>query len=284
MTTLSSTAVPPGAKLARPDIAPARVERSLPSPSSSMSTVAMASLAIHGGIALALISLPMPTSISRELEESWLSFELETVEVAPPTPEPIAAPAPLPEPVAVRERTVRQPRPAAPIETHAPPSVDDVFAEPAPPAPTMTTETAGAGFAVAPGEAGGVPGGTVGGHGTSIGAVAAAPAVEAGPSEADRRRARRGYVQAIEQLLHSHTRYPRAAAREGLQGRVELAMRIGNDGHVLAIRVASTSGHGILDDAALDAAREIGRVPAPPMLASLTSTDEVRVGVVYLVR
>jgi TonB family protein len=72
--------------------------------------------------------------------------------------------------------------------------------------------------------------------------------------------------------------------RAGLQGRVVLALRIGRDGHLVALRVASTSGHDLLDDAALDAARAIGQLPPPPRLAALDSGDEVRVGVVYVVR
>ena len=257
-------------------------------PKSALPLVALTSLALHGVLALVLVSLPMTTSMVRELDATWLSFDVETLDVAP-TPEPIAAPLPEPAPVIVpRER----PQPARPEpqheeiapqpEIHAPPSLDDVFAEPPPPMASLTTDGPGA-FAVASGEPGGVAGGTVGGHGTSL-VSTARPGVEIGPSDADRRRARRTYVQAIEDLVRAHTRYPRAAGREGLQGRVELALRIGNDGHVLAIRVASSSGHGILDDAALDAAREIARVPAPPLVASLTSTDEVRVGVVYVVR
>ncbi|HVZ34352.1 MAG TPA: energy transducer TonB, partial [Polyangiaceae bacterium] len=92
------------------------------------------------------------------------------------------------------------------------------------------------------------------------------------------------YVHSLEGLIRAHTRYPRAAARAGLEGRVVLALRIARDGGLVGLRVASTSGHGLLDEAALDAAREIGRLPPPPALAALGSGDEVRVGVVYMVR
>lgn len=290
------------AKLARPDIAaPVRGdgvradgERASSLAPASLPTVMFASLAIHGAIALALLGLPLTASVACELEETWVSFDLEP---APPEPalaptEPAALPPPPPvepepERIVRHERplpTPEAPPPAAAPDPIAPPSLDDVFAEPAPPAAVLTGEGAG-GFAVAPGELGGMVGGTPGGHGTSlVSTVRPAPAVDPGPSEADRRRARRGYVHAVEELVRAHTRYPRAASREGLQGRVELALRISNDGRVLAIRVATTSGHGILDDAALEAAREIDRVPSPPAVAALAATDEVRVGVVYVVR
>jgi protein TonB len=270
-----------------------------------MASVAIASVAIHALVALALVSLPMPSALAPALEMSWLEIEDYAMPEAPaPTPE-IAPPAPLPTPaipepvreVAHRERPEPTPTPEPevaappPEEVIAPPSVDDVFGEPpqlpeslSPPPPAAVMTGTGSAFAMAPGELGGAPGGVPGGHGTSLVSTVRPATQDVGPSEEDRRRARRGYVHSIEQLVRAHTRYPRAAGREGLQGRVELALRIGNDGRVLAIRVSSTSGHGILDDAAMDAAREIDRVPAPPLVAALTATDEVRVGVVYVVR
>ncbi len=282
------------AKLAGPDIAPPSVERGLASSMAaapSVPAVLLASVAVHGLIALALIALPMSTDVARELEASWVSFDIETF----PSP-PAAAPEPLPPPLAPAvepERIVHRERPLPVVapppemaeqpEIHAPPSLDDAFAEPPAPAAALMAEGTG-GYTIAPGELGGVPGGVPGGHGTSLVSTMRPTPQDVGPSEADRRRARRGYVHAIEELVRAHTRYPRAAGREGLEGRVELALRIGTDGHVLAVRVASTSGHGILDDAALDAAREIDRMPSPPLVAALTTTDEVRVGVMYVVR
>lgn len=284
------------AKLPSHDIARPATERcELSAVPAQTPSVLIASLALHAIAALALVSLPIETSVSSALENTWVSFDLS--EPAPPPPPAIEEPPPPPPAAAPPEPVVRHERPRA-IETPEPPpppaapapepaalpSVDDVFGEPPPPAASLTGDGPSA-FSVAAGEPGGVAGGVPGGHGTSlVSAIRPAPAVDSGPSEADRRRARRGYVHQVEELVRAHTRYPRAASREGLQGRVELALRIGQDGRILAIRIASTSGHGILDDAALDAAREIDRVPTPPMLAALTSSDEVRVGVVYMVR
>jgi protein TonB len=287
------------AKLPSSDIAPARVDRVAPSaaPVLPLSSMLGASLVAHGAIAFALVALPASSSAAHDLGGTWVSFDLEPLPViTAPEPEPVPEPEALPEtppPVPVARRTPAPPTPIEPEpvpevapEVHAaPPSIDDVFGEPPPPAAVMTAEGTG-GIAMAQGELGGTPGGTPGGHGTTLGASVrpAAAAAPAGPSDADRRRARRSYVRSLEDLLRGHTSYPRAAAREGLQGRVELALRIGDDGRVIAIRIAESSGHGVLDDAAMDAARELGRVPAPPMIAALTNTDEVRVGVVYVVR
>ena len=280
------------AKLAGPDIAPPRVARSstpAATAAPSLPAVAVASIALHGLVALGLVGLPLSTSMARELDTTWVDFDFVTPAAAPAiAPEPVVVPEPEitpPTPVVRHERPqpIAEPEPALapPPEVFAPPSLEEAFAEPAPLAAAMTTEGS-SGFSVAPGELGGDPNGSIGGHGTSLVAAVRPAARDVGPSDEDRRRARRGYVHAIEELVRAHARYPRSA--RGTQGRVELALRVGNDGHVLAIRLASTSGDQILDAAALDAAREIDRVPAPPLVASLGPSDEVRVGVVYRVR
>ncbi len=49
--------------------------------------------------------------------------------------------------------------------------------------------------------------------------------------------------------------YPEGAVRRGMEGVVTLSVTIGADGLVSAVKIASSSGHRILDDAALDAVR-----------------------------
>lgn len=56
--------------------------------------------------------------------------------------------------------------------------------------------------------------------------------------------------------------YPREAIRQGLEGRVVLLLTLGGAGRVERIEVASSSGHALLDDAAVKAAARIGRVSA----------------------
>lgn len=48
--------------------------------------------------------------------------------------------------------------------------------------------------------------------------------------------------------------YPRAARRAGLEGRVGLRLRVGADGRVQDVRVIESSGHDMLDEAAVKAA------------------------------
>src|SRR5258708_4212267 len=108
------------AKLAGPDIAPPRVAEGSNVLSGATATLLdvpavtsvgiLASVAIHGMIALALIALPMSTGIAPEIDTTWVSFDLAPIAPAPAAaPEPVVAPPPpvLPEP----EHVVRHERP-----------------------------------------------------------------------------------------------------------------------------------------------------------------------------
>ncbi len=55
--------------------------------------------------------------------------------------------------------------------------------------------------------------------------------------------------------------YPRAAIDAGLEGRVVLLLTLDATGRVTAVEVAGSSGHALLDDAALRAATRIGGLP-----------------------
>jgi protein TonB len=55
--------------------------------------------------------------------------------------------------------------------------------------------------------------------------------------------------------------YPREAIARGLEGRVVLLLTLDATGRVTALEVASSSGHLILDGAALKAAMRIGSLP-----------------------
>lgn len=55
--------------------------------------------------------------------------------------------------------------------------------------------------------------------------------------------------------------YPRAAIERGLEGRVVLLLTLSAAGAVTAVDIASTSGHAMLDEAALHAAGRIGALP-----------------------
>ncbi|MFO7592712.1 MAG: energy transducer TonB [Pseudomonadota bacterium] len=57
----------------------------------------------------------------------------------------------------------------------------------------------------------------------------------------------------IRLALAEHFRYPLQARRLGRQGEVVLAFRLESDGRILDARIASSSGYGVLDRAALEA-------------------------------
>jgi TonB family protein len=57
-------------------------------------------------------------------------------------------------------------------------------------------------------------------------------------------------------MVYSQIRYPKRAVRRNLEGRIELDVTMTADGEILDIAVAVGSGHGLLDEAALDAAQK----------------------------
>ena len=253
-------------------------------------TVAVASLAVHLRAGWALGWIPAPTCAAPMDNFVELHMPTAPAPVVAPEPEPEVIPDPV-VPV-VQERRVQEvarieaepepiPEPAA-----LPPSLEEAFGEePAAAAPTLVATTGGTeGFAVDPGQAGGVPGG----HGTGTAASGtsqpAHEAVAAGPSEADRRRARRAYVRSLEGLLGGRVHYPRSALRDRVEGRVEVCLRIGESGQILGRRICGSAGAHALDEAALQAATELSRVPAPPSLAAWSATDEIHAGVAFVIQ
>ena len=62
--------------------------------------------------------------------------------------------------------------------------------------------------------------------------------------------------------LNRHVFYPQEAIDRGLEGEVKLRLLLDERGRVIEAAVLAGSGHALLDRAALDAARQIGRVDA----------------------
>lgn len=281
-----------GSALVSPAPTSGRLDRALPAePRPPLFAIVCVSLVTHGAVALvlgALGVLPPPADCHTD---SFVALEMIAPAAPAPEPTPVAQPEPAPEPVVpqprLRPERTRAPEPTPEPESvgAAPPSLDEVFgAESAPAAPILTAEGEGGGPAMGPSATGGIPGERAGGgtgEGVGVGGGAVAPA---GPTDADRRRARRSYVRSLEGLLNGRIRYPRAAARDRLEGRAEICFRIGPDGRVLDTRVCGSTGHGLLDDAALEAAAALHRVPAPPALAAWAPDDEIHAGVVFVIR
>ena len=72
------------------------------------------------------------------------------------------------------------------------------------------------------------------------------------------------YLAALRRRLQEALAYPAAARRRGLSGTVHLEIALEATGHVSDVLLVRSSSHAVLDTAALDAARNLRRVPFPP--------------------
>lgn len=57
-------------------------------------------------------------------------------------------------------------------------------------------------------------------------------------------------------MVYREIRYPKRAVRRNLQGRLELDLSLQNNGELVAVNISQSSGHNLLDNAALDAAKK----------------------------
>ena len=64
--------------------------------------------------------------------------------------------------------------------------------------------------------------------------------------------------------LSKHLFYPPEAVAQGLEGDAILLLILADGGQVVDASIARSSGHALLDQAALDAARQIGTLPGNP--------------------
>lgn len=244
--------------------------------------VALLSLLVHVAVLAAASFLPAPPAVAGAREPSQIIPFEPRVEppapvVEPPPPEPEIEPPPEPQRAAVvaprprprrQERRVepeRAPEPP-PVETEEEPPASASAEESAPPAEVLTSAegAGGGGWSHPAGEPGGVLGGQPGGRGTR---ATSHPVVqpEPGISPAEQRRLLRGYIrETLSRYLAGRIDYPLAARREQLEGVVTLRIRLARDGRVLGVRLARSSGHSLLDRAALAAVEGLGSMPAPP--------------------
>jgi TonB family protein len=214
--------------------------------------------------------------------------EPQRVDAPAPAPEPVRpAPEPLPPTASVPSAPVAS-VPAAPPR----PAQESRAVEPPPSAPASaavdsavagvsgersgasvggreTAGRAGAGSGGAGGSASvsdaGQPGAAVR-SGTRDGAplALAIPGTGGGdPAAADYA----GYYQTLRQRLHESLTYPQIARRRGLTGTVMVDVEVDASGKVGRVTLINSSSHAVLDDAAIDALRSVGRVPFPPGVA-----------------
>lgn len=78
------------------------------------------------------------------------------------------------------------------------------------------------------------------------------------------RRLQGASLRRAQAALSKHLFYPPQAVAMGLEGEVILLLSLAENGQLVSAAVARSSGHAILDQAALDAARNIGALPGNP--------------------
>ena len=176
-------------------------------------------------------------------------------------------------PVAAPEPVAPSPAPAAvPPVGDTPPAASPAPVVTAPAAPSGPADSVVATEApIAPAPSGG---GAAGGEGARGGGAAAVSATRGGADgggtvalaiPGDGGAGAYGpYLTALRRRLQEALEYPTAARRRGLTGTVHLEIALEATGHVSDVLLVRSSSHAVLDAAALDAARNLHRVPFPP--------------------
>ena len=95
------------------------------------------------------------------------------------------------------------------------------------------------------------------------------------PAAAPRRLQGRSLRRA-QAALSEHLFYPPEAVARGLEGEVILLLTLTESGQLAAAAIARGSGHALLDQAALDAARHIGALPGNPRQTLFPVTFRLR--------
>ncbi|MEM7058146.1 MAG: TonB family protein [Pseudomonadota bacterium] len=72
------------------------------------------------------------------------------------------------------------------------------------------------------------------------------------------------YISAVRRAIAKKKRYPKRARRRGITGRASIRLTLSADGQLLGVSLAKSSGSDLLDEAALKAARAVGRYPKIP--------------------
>lgn len=81
--------------------------------------------------------------------------------------------------------------------------------------------------------------------------------------------------------LAQHRRYPASARRERLQGTVEVLVVLMPDGRLVNQRIAQSSGHAVLDKAALELLRRASPLPSAAFFTGEARQLELRLPIVY---
>jgi TonB family protein len=214
---------------------------------------------------------------------------------------PVEVPSPLPAPAPVAPEPAPMAQPSRPAPPAEPPAlaaeqsaaVSELSppAAPASPSPRTTEPTApsalpgssgpgvtasgpldatparGGGASAPPGRrpAGRADGNDGGRTGADRGVGPGGELARAVPGERDGALAEYGaYYELVRRRIHERLTYPSSARHRGLSGTVQIDVEIAASGTVGHVSLAASSAHRVLDEAALDAARGLRRVPFPP--------------------
>ena len=72
------------------------------------------------------------------------------------------------------------------------------------------------------------------------------------------------FLKALELHISRYQRYPEAARRDRVHGKVQLVFSMQRDGTVTDVRIESSSGYSVLDQAAIDTIRRAAPLPRIP--------------------
>jgi len=90
------------------------------------------------------------------------------------------------------------------------------------------------------------------------------------------------YLALVRRRIQESLRYPMAARRRGVTGSVHVEITVEPTGRIAAVSLVTSSSHALLDEAALEAVRNLPRMPFP---ADVTPrTLRVRLPVVFELR
>lgn len=225
-----------------------------------------AALMVHVAVAMLCLSWPaaQPPALDDQVIELVLAPQPQSetfqpeVKAAPPPPTPVAEPAPV-KPVTVKPAPIKPTagKPAATkpsvIAKAAPVPADTSIAEPTPAAAAANTTSA-------PGtEATAAPASTT--HTSTAPPVAAQGEADLKPNPTESPR----------------PFYPRAARQRGWQGVVTVLVHVAENGMPLEVAVKESSGHSVLDEAAVDAVKRWRFTPARHGGRPVTAAVEVPV-------
>jgi periplasmic protein TonB len=260
---------------------------------------AMAPLCIIGSVlvhAAAFASVQVGHGEGMAADAEAALVDLTFAEVAPePEPEitPVAPePEPVRQPAIVHERVKPEPRPepvreAPPEPELAKASIDDDAATEADddsPLEEEATADSLVGHGIATVE-GGLRVGVRGGDGSGLrggDSVRAGRPVPKAPT-VDLESLARAWVSQVGRIINQRAGrdYPLSARRRNMTGVAVMALYVDAQGQITAVEVKRSSGHGVLDKAALAAVSKVGSVPPPPSALNWKGNRPIAMPVAY---